>query len=338
MAGRPIGTVAAALTLSGTIAAVGYRRRALSGSGTVGAMLVGTATYLAGGPRWSVLLLGFFGSSSALSRLEGRSADGRSIAAMAERGSRRDLVQALANGGVATLAALCRLRFSHPAWAAAYAGALAAANADTWATEIGGLSRTPPRHILTNAPVEPGTSGGVTAAGLGGAVAGSVLIGALSALALGGSLSAGERVARTGAVHGASTRTRMAGEGPVHDGLAGNGVASGGVARGELAGNALESRSVLWSVVAVTLAGIAGSLVDSMAGATIQAGYACPACDKPTERRVHGCGTRTVLVRGQSWVTNDLVNAICTATGAALAGGALLARGAVAPATSDPEA
>lgn len=323
MAGRPIGTVAAALTLSATIAAAGYRRRALSGSGTVGAMLVGTATYLAGGPRWSVLLLGFFGSSSALSRLEGRSAGGRSIAAMAERGSRRDLVQALANGGVATLAALGRLRSSHPAWAAAYAGALAAANADTWATEIGGLSHSPPRHILTNAPVEPGTSGGVTAAGLGGAAAGSALIGALAAITQGGPSSAGERAAHTGAVHGVPTRTRQAGEGPVHGGLAGNGVTSGGMVRGEFTGNAPESRSVLWSVVAVTLAGIAGSLVDSLAGATIQAGYVCPACDKPTERRVHGCGTRTVLVRGQPWVTNDIVNAICTATGAALAGGAV---------------
>ena len=268
MAGRSIGTVATALALSGTIAAAGYRRDALSGSGTVGAMLVGTATYLAGGPRWSALLLGFFGSSSALSRLEERSAGGRAIAAVTERGSRRDLVQALANGGVATLAALGELRSSHPAWAAAYAGALAAANADTWATEIGGLSPTPPRHILTNAQVEPGTSGGVTAAGLGGAAAGSALIGALSTLAQGG-------------------------VGPASKGIA------------------------------VTVAGIAGSLVDSLAGATIQAGYVCPACDKPTERRVHGCGTRTVLVRGHPWMTNDVVNAICTATGAALAGGAV---------------
>lgn len=268
MAGRSIGTVATALALSGTIAAAGYRRDALSGSGTVGAMLVGTATYLAGGPRWSALLLGFFGSSSALSLLEERSAGGRSIAAVTARGSRRDLVQALANGGVATLAALGELRSSHPAWAAAYAGALAAANADTWATEIGGISPTPPRHILTNAQVEPGTSGGVTAAGLGGAAAGSALIGALSALAQGG-------------------------DGPASKGIA------------------------------VTVAGIAGSLVDSLAGATIQAGYVCPACDKPTERRMHGCGTRTVLVRGHPWVTNDVVNAICTATGAALACGAV---------------
>ena len=322
MARRSLGTVATALTLSGTIAVVGYRRGALSGSGSLGAMLVGSATYMAGGPRWSALLLGFFGSSSALSRLEERSAGGRSIAAMTERGSRRDLVQALANGGVATLAALCELRWPHPAWAAAYAGALAAANADTWATEIGGLSPTPPRHILTNAPVEPGTSGGVTAAGLGGAAMGSALIGALSALAVGGPPSAGEGAAYAGAVH---------------RGLAGNGATVGGAVRGGLSGSASESRSVLWSVAAVTLAGIAGSLVDSLAGATIQAGYRCPACRKPTERRVHGCGTRTVLVRGHPWVTNDVVNAICTASGAALAGGALLARGVVATATLDPE-
>jgi hypothetical protein len=33
----------------------------------------------------------------------------------------------------------------------------------------------------------------------------------------------------------------------------------------------------------------------------------------------HACGTPSIRVRGLSWMTNDLVNAVATAAGAALA-------------------
>ena len=59
----------------------------------------------------------------------------------------------------------------------AYFGAIASANADTWATELGVLSRTPPRLITTGKPVAPGTSGGVTWYGTVAALAGSAFIG-----------------------------------------------------------------------------------------------------------------------------------------------------------------
>lgn len=62
----------------------------------------------------------------------------------------------------------------------------------------------------------------------------------------------------------------------------------------------------------VTFAGLAGSLVDSFLGATVQAIYLCPACAKETERHPeHTCGTKTALKRGLPWLDNDWVNFAC---------------------------
>ncbi len=64
--------------------------------------------------------------------------------------------------------------------------------------------------------------------------------------------------------------------------------------------------------VAVTAAGLLGSLFDSLLGATLQAIYYCPTCQKETERHpLHTCGTPTVRRRGWPWLNNDLVNLGC---------------------------
>lgn len=62
----------------------------------------------------------------------------------------------------------------------------------------------------------------------------------------------------------------------------------------------------------VTLAGFLGALFDSFLGATAQAIYICPACQKETERHPrHNCGAPTTLLRGWRWLDNDLVNLAC---------------------------
>lgn len=157
------------LTLSGAIAA-----------GVVGGLILGL-----GGWAWAAALLLFFASSSALSRLfparRARVAD--EIAGQFEKGDRRDWGQVAANGGLGAALAVVHALLPEAAWPwIAFLGAVAAANADTWATELGVLNRRPPRLITSGRKVEPGTSGGVSGLGILASLAGAALIGSLGPL------------------------------------------------------------------------------------------------------------------------------------------------------------
>jgi uncharacterized membrane protein len=57
---------------------------------------------------------------------------------------------------------------------------MAAANADTWATELSALSQAKPRLITTLREVEKGTSGGISLVGTLSALAGAGLIAAIA--------------------------------------------------------------------------------------------------------------------------------------------------------------
>jgi len=69
------------------------------------------------------------------------------------------------------------------------------------------------------------------------------------------------------------------------------------------------------------ISGLAGSFLDSLLGATLQAMYYCPVCNKETERRIHHCGTSTRFLRGLPWMDNDIVNFIATSWGGLVAMG-----------------
>jgi uncharacterized protein (TIGR00297 family) len=267
------------LALSLTIGVVGYRRGALSGSGVVGALITGTLIFGLGGWEWGTLLIVFFVSSSALSFY--RTREKQALAEKFAKGHRRDLAQALANGGLAALlAVLSHLTPPSPplvggggggVWFVACAGAMAAVNADTWATELGVLSPHPPRLITTGRRVEVGTSGGVTWLGTAASLGGALTIGLVAGLEL--------LILRQGWA------------------------------------------SVAALLLAATVGGVAGSAFDSLLGATVQAIYWCDACGTETERRVHRCGAETRLWRGWRWLGNDLVNFAASAVGALVAAG-----------------
>ncbi len=171
----------AACLLAIIIALLAKRAGALSYSGAVAAAVLGTVIFGLGGLSWSVLLLAFFITSSGLSRMFKRRKLGNDE--KHAKGSQRDAAQVLANGGLAGGCVLLSLVFPQSIlpWLA-FAGSLAAANADTWATELGILSKSPPRMITTRKPVDAGTSGGVSLTGTTFSLTGSLLIALLAAM------------------------------------------------------------------------------------------------------------------------------------------------------------
>jgi uncharacterized protein (TIGR00297 family) len=266
---KPVRTMLG-LLLSSIIALVAYRRRSLNRSGVVGAIITGTTTSGIGGWSWGLTLIFFFASSSLLSHFREQDKE-QTAADKFSKGSRRDIGQVAANGGVATLLALGYGLASSPELCqllqAGYTGSLAAANADTWATELGVLSPQAPRLITTGKRVAPGTSGGITLLGTGASALGAFALGLVSWLL---------------------QRDRK--------------------------------RNISLPLLAL-VSGLAGSLFDSLLGATVQAIYSCPTCGKETERRVHSCGTPTKFVRGLPWLNNDGVNFLATLSGALIAMG-----------------
>lgn len=279
-------SVAGGLLGSGALALAGYQRGALSRGGVVGAIAVGTAIFASGGVAPSILLVTFFVSSSALSHW--RRERKRAVAVDAAKGERRDLGQVLANGGVASALVLLGRCWPASRWFAGLLGAVATVNADTWATEIGTLSRRPPRLITTLRPVPTGTSGGVSPVGTLAAVAGAGVIGLVAALTY--------------------PRSRLS---PSLASLS-------HVWKREGAGESVRATGARLVALAL-LGGVAGTLADSLLGATVQARYVCPVCDLPTERTRHRCGTATRLVSGYRWLDNDLVNFLSSSIGAAVA-------------------
>lgn len=169
-----------AFLLSSAISALGLWRGFLSRSGVVGALLVGTLTFGLGGWVWGALLAIFFVTSSILSHF--RETEKREAAEKFEKGHRRDLGQALANGGLGALVALLGVLLPSPLWFPFFVGVMATVTADTWATELGTLSRRPPRLLTTGQVVAVGTSGAVSRLGTFVSLLGGLIIGLAAGL------------------------------------------------------------------------------------------------------------------------------------------------------------
>jgi len=169
------------LILAAVTASLGYLGKALSRSGVIAAFFLGSILFGLGGIAWAILLLAFFIPSSLLSVLF----KSRKMPAEAgyEKSSRRDAWQVVANGGLAGLCAVAHWAFpgSLLPWLAASA-ALAAASADTWATELGVLSHKNPVIIFSDRKVERGTSGAISLEGEVAALLGSGFIALASTL------------------------------------------------------------------------------------------------------------------------------------------------------------
>lgn len=250
--------IALAALLSLLIILLALWRGWLARSGAMMAFVVGTLTMGFGGWGWGAMLGVFFVSSSVLSHF--RSAEKKTIAAEKfDKGSRRDWLQVLANGGIGALIALLSAIFPDPLWFPCFVGVMGAVNADTWATELGTLSKRAPRLITSGKVVDVGTSGGITPLGTTVSFVGGLLIGLVAIFA---------------------------------------------------------SDGVVWWQVALMggAGGLAGSLFDSLLGATVQRIYWDDQKQKETEKRFKH-GREMQPLRGWGWMNNDVVNALASVVG-----------------------
>ncbi|MCM3079831.1 DUF92 domain-containing protein [Brevibacillus invocatus] len=170
------------LACSAGIAGAAYSKRSLSGSGFLAAVMLGTVMYALGSVIWFGSLIAFFVSSNFWSKWKKHAK--KEAESSYEKTGTRDAGQVLANGGLGLLLCVANWAYPHPIWWYAFLGVMAAVTADTWATEIGGLSRTPPRSIKTGRRVSPGTSGGISGLGMGASLAGGLFIGTVAWLLL----------------------------------------------------------------------------------------------------------------------------------------------------------
>lgn len=238
-----------AFILSALIVALAVWRGSLARSGAVGALIIGTLTFGFGGWQWGVLLALFFVTSSLLSHYKEK--EKQAVAEKFDKGHKRDIWQVFANGGIGAVVAVLSALFPSPYWFPVFVGVMGTVTADTWATELGTLSKKPPRLITTGRVVAVGTSGGITVFGTAVSFIGGLLI-------------------------------------------------------GFTAGLLLQTNLVAFAL-AGAIGGLAGSLFDSLLGATIQQIYICEVCAKETEKKIH-CGQPTRPLKGISWMNNDLVN------------------------------
>lgn len=288
------------------LAARGLKRRSLSLSGAVAAFFVGAITMLCG-LRFGGTLIAFYLSSSWLTKY--RADVKQTIEADFKEGGQRDWSQVLANSAVATCLCLLLLQrgdswqraclgaagggagddAGSAAVLAAFVAHYACCAGDTWASELGVLSRTPPRLVSTWQVVPRGTNGGVTTLGAAASAAGGLFVGLCFWLL---------ELATVGGCH-------LAGGGR-HQGLR-------------------QLATLLISPLPLgLLAGTLGSALDSLLGATLQYSGFC-SVRKKVVSRPGGAGGSVAHVTGVDLLTNSAVNAISAAAMAALAAAAAAA-------------
>jgi uncharacterized protein (TIGR00297 family) len=162
---------------------------------------VGGFVFWGGGVRAGVLLALFVVSGSLLTERAGSGGQERADAGSGGGSSGhlpplRSARQVLANGAWAAAGAMAVPHAAAVGWAL-LVGALATAQADTWASEIGSHAAHPPRLITTGAAVARGTSGAVSWLGTAGGALGALVVAALALV-----LGLGRRVATAGLAAG----------------------------------------------------------------------------------------------------------------------------------------
>lgn len=155
--------------LSFLVAFLAYKKHSLNQSGFITATLLGTIIYGFGTyVVWSALIL-FFISSSLLTKLHEKK--------VKDASSGRNYIQVLSNGFVAAMFSVFFYYSFNELFMVAAIISIASCNSDTWASEIGVLSRGKTYSILTFKEVPKGVSGGVSKLGTLASFLGALFIG-----------------------------------------------------------------------------------------------------------------------------------------------------------------
>jgi len=157
-----------------------FRRKSVSSSGLAALILISFSLIWLDQIALLLVLFYMFASSSLLSALQKKKK--QEMEKVLSKSGPRDYVQALANLGVATAFILLHSCAGEPIWMVAAIGSVAAGNSDSWASEIGALSKQSPVSILGFRPLAPGISGGITGLGTLAGLLGSLFIAGASVL------------------------------------------------------------------------------------------------------------------------------------------------------------
>jgi len=159
--------------ISFMVALIAYKKSKLTRSGFYSALLLGTIVYGFGSWIFYVLLMVFFISSLLIQRLILMfTPDHPNL----QKHSARNWIQVLANGGVLGVISLVYSLYPTDLVVFAAALSMAASTSDTWASEIGSLSKEVPFELISRKKITKGLSGGVTKLGLLASFLGSALI------------------------------------------------------------------------------------------------------------------------------------------------------------------
>jgi len=153
-----------------------YAAKQLKLSGVAAAVVIGAVSMYVYGFTALFTFLFFFLSAAIIGKLSKRI---RGIEEIQAKGGKRDGMQVIANGGPAALALLLYALSSSEIFLMVFASCIAEACSDTWAGDIGVLSKKEPISILTGKTVMKGLSGGISFLGTSAGLLGSLMVSCL---------------------------------------------------------------------------------------------------------------------------------------------------------------
>jgi uncharacterized protein (TIGR00297 family) len=159
------------LFVSGLIISSAYWKKKIELSAVLASILVGAFALLTVGAYWLYLILAFFVFGNIVTKFKYNVKKEKGVAE-----KERTFRNVFGNGGAALVFALFFVVTKHPVFLMGYLGAMAAAAADTFATEIGMVYDIEPRLITNFRRAKVGVNGAISVAGTTAAVLGAAAI------------------------------------------------------------------------------------------------------------------------------------------------------------------